>query len=120
MRKIRWWLDTCKVDEVYEGEFEVEDNATEEEIEYEARQEAFNCIEWGYEEIREPVSFMKLLEKVEKEEEDGETKFRYDNKSHNYTFKGSLDEFLTEISRIFTASYVTKILTNGRFYIYED
>lgn len=48
MKKVTWYVSTgvgCD----YEGEFEVEDNATEEEIEKMAKEEAFNYVDWGYE-----------------------------------------------------------------------
>lgn len=49
MKKVEWWLDTGKAGEIYKDDFYVDDNATEEEIEEMAREEAFNCISWGYE-----------------------------------------------------------------------
>jgi len=35
-----------------EFEFEVEDNATQEEIEEEAKQAAFDCVQWSYNEVK--------------------------------------------------------------------
>ncbi|BFO07186.1 hypothetical protein KNHN1_55640 (plasmid) [Pseudomonas guariconensis] len=35
-----------------EFEFEVEDNATQTEIEYEAKQAAFEHVEWNFEEVK--------------------------------------------------------------------
>lgn len=49
MSKLKWCLDTGFAGEGHRGEFEVEDDATIEEIEEEAREEAFNMIDWGYE-----------------------------------------------------------------------
>ncbi len=48
MKKIRWWLETGFID-VCEGEFEVEDDTPEEEIEELAKEEAFDWIDWGWE-----------------------------------------------------------------------
>ena len=53
MKRIKWYLDTgfgrnCR----YEGEIEIEDNATEDEIEAEVKEEAFNCISWGWKEAK--------------------------------------------------------------------
>lgn len=51
MRKIKAYLDTgfagCRIEE----EFEVEDDATQEQIEEEAREAVFNSIDWGWHEV---------------------------------------------------------------------
>lgn len=51
MRKIKAYLDTgfagCRIEE----EFEVEDDATQEQIEEEAREAVFNSIDWGWNEV---------------------------------------------------------------------
>ncbi|MDD5353252.1 MAG: hypothetical protein PHS93_08850 [Candidatus Omnitrophica bacterium] len=52
MKKIRWYLNTGFAGATHEGEFEIEDDATNEEIDEYARTEAFNCIEWGWEEAK--------------------------------------------------------------------
>ncbi len=48
MKKFKAYLDIgfagCKIEE----EFEVEDNATEKEIEEQAREAIFDRIDWGY------------------------------------------------------------------------
>lgn len=49
MKKVKWWLETGFVKATYEGEFEVEDDVTDEEIAEMAKEEAFNNIDWGYE-----------------------------------------------------------------------
>ncbi|MFU6523818.1 hypothetical protein ACM79J_29760 [Pseudomonas aeruginosa] len=36
----------------FEFEFEVEDNATQTEIEYEAKQAAFEHVDWNFEEVK--------------------------------------------------------------------
>ncbi len=51
MRKFVGSIETNKVGSRCEFEFEVEDDATEEEIEEEAKDAAFACIEWGYTEV---------------------------------------------------------------------
>ena len=50
MKKIKVWLNTGFAGANYEDEFEVEDDATNEEIEEEARDLAFNRIDWGWSE----------------------------------------------------------------------
>ena len=51
MRKIKAYLDTgsagCRIEE----EFEVENDATQEQIEEEAREAVFNSIDWGWHEV---------------------------------------------------------------------
>lgn len=51
MRKVKAYLDTgfagCRIEE----EFEVEDDATQEQIEEEAREAVFNSIDWGWHEV---------------------------------------------------------------------
>lgn len=51
MRKIKAYLDTgfagCRIEE----EFEIEDDATQEQIEEEAREAVFNSIDWGWHEV---------------------------------------------------------------------
>ena len=51
MRKIKAYLDTgfagCRIEE----EFEVEDDATQQQIEEEAREAVFNSIDWGWHEV---------------------------------------------------------------------
>ena len=49
MKKVKWWLETGFANSIHEGEFEVEDSATDEEIAEMAKEEAFNNIDWGYE-----------------------------------------------------------------------
>lgn len=44
-------LNGCRM----EFEFEVEDGATEQEIEEMARCAAFECIEWGFEEVEQEM-----------------------------------------------------------------
>ena len=51
MRKIKAYLETgfagCRIEE----EFEVENDATQEQIEEEAREAVFNSIDWGWHEV---------------------------------------------------------------------
>lgn len=49
MKKVKWWLETGFAGDIHEGEFEVEGDTTESEIEKMAKEEAFNNIDWGYE-----------------------------------------------------------------------
>lgn len=51
MKKILWYLGTDGSNKV-EGEFEVEDGASADEIEQEAKEHAFNHIDWGWREDR--------------------------------------------------------------------
>lgn len=51
MRKFKGEINTNKVGSQCEFEFEVEDDATEEEIEEEARQSAFEYVDWYFDEI---------------------------------------------------------------------
>lgn len=48
MRTIKWHLFLNLAGCDLEGEFEVNDNATEEEIEEEVKEEVFNFIEWNW------------------------------------------------------------------------
>ncbi len=50
MRAIEWWLETGKQGGDESGEIEVEDNATEEEIDALVREEVFNIVSWGWSE----------------------------------------------------------------------
>ena len=52
MRKIKWIVTTGGATSEYSGEFEVDDNATDEEIEEMAKDEAFNCVDWGWDEVK--------------------------------------------------------------------
>lgn len=55
MRKFKGIISTNIVGSECEFEFEVEDDATEEDIEMEARDAAFNWISWEYDEIKKLV-----------------------------------------------------------------
>lgn len=48
MKKITGWIATDKVGSKCEFDFEIEDYATPEEIEEEARNAAFEMIDWAY------------------------------------------------------------------------
>jgi hypothetical protein len=48
MKKVTGWIATNKIGSECEFEFEVEDDATDEEIEREARDSAFDLIDWSY------------------------------------------------------------------------
>lgn len=50
MRKFKGVIRTDKQGSECEFEFEVEDNATQEEIDKEGRESAFNYVQWYYEE----------------------------------------------------------------------
>jgi len=50
MRIIEWKLNTGYAGVTHEGEIEVEDTATDAEIDEEVREQALNCIEWGWHE----------------------------------------------------------------------
>ncbi len=73
-------------------------------------------LDWEWEEVKEPVSFMKLLQEIKK---DRILRFSYKNKAQSYNFEGDLEDFLFEISDTFTNEYIAKILLEGKFYI-ED
>lgn len=47
MREIRWTL-TIGFGDKLDGNFEVEDNASDDEIEEQAKQEAFNGVDWSW------------------------------------------------------------------------
>lgn len=51
MREFKGVIRTDKIGSECEFEFEVEDSATPEEIEQEAREAAFNYVEWSYNEV---------------------------------------------------------------------
>ena len=51
MRKIKAYLETGFVVCRFEEEFEVEDDATQQQIEEEAREAIFNSIDWGWHEV---------------------------------------------------------------------
>ena len=51
MRRIHWLCETGFAGERHEGKIDVEDNATDEEIEEIVREEVFNYISWGWEEM---------------------------------------------------------------------
>ena len=48
MRKISWNLETSQQGADWSGEIEVEDDATEDEIDDLVREEIFNIISWGW------------------------------------------------------------------------
>lgn len=51
MRKIRAYLETGFAGCAIEEEFEVDDNATDSEIEEQAREVIFDCVDWGWHEM---------------------------------------------------------------------
>lgn len=53
MRKIRAYLNANIVGGDIEVEFEVEDDATDDEIEKEAFQQVMNFVDWYWEEVKE-------------------------------------------------------------------
>lgn len=55
MRKIKWHLTIGYPAADREGDFEVEDDASDEEIEKIARDEAYNFIEWNWSEADDPT-----------------------------------------------------------------
>lgn len=48
MRTIKWTIDTGFVGARHKGSFEVEDDATDEEIDEMIREEVWNCIEFSW------------------------------------------------------------------------
>lgn len=50
---IKWCLETGFAGCTHEGEIDVDDNATDEEIEEIVKEEAFNCIELGWSKDKE-------------------------------------------------------------------
>ena len=53
MRKIKLWVETGYVGANYEEIIEVDDDATDEEIDEEARRFLFDNISYGYQEVDE-------------------------------------------------------------------
>lgn len=51
MRHFKGTVQTNRIRSMDTFEFEVEDNATEEEIEVEARSAMLECVEWSYKEV---------------------------------------------------------------------
>ena len=58
MRKIKWYLQADGSDRI-EDEFEVEDNATTDEIEAMAKDHVFNFVDWGWIEESPPKNKRK-------------------------------------------------------------
>jgi len=54
MRRFVGYISTSKIGSECTFEFEVDDDASEEEIEREARETAFNLIDWSYHETDTP------------------------------------------------------------------
>lgn len=48
MRTIEWHIETTLQGADWSGEIEVEDNATDEDIDAEVREEVFNIVSWGW------------------------------------------------------------------------
>ena len=53
MKKIKWILETGYAGIEHEGEFEVDDDVTDKEIDEMVREDAFNCISWGWSVVEE-------------------------------------------------------------------
>jgi hypothetical protein len=53
MRIIKWVVETSMQGAMWSGEIEVEDDATEEEIDGMVREEMYNIVSWGWTE-KEP------------------------------------------------------------------
>ena len=51
MARYKVWISTNKVGSKCQDEIEIEDGASEQEIEQEAREAAFQYLDWGYERI---------------------------------------------------------------------
>lgn len=51
MRTIEWSLETGQQGGDWDGEIEVEDNATDAEIDVLVREEVFNIISWGWTDV---------------------------------------------------------------------
>ena len=52
MKTISWILNTGYIGCSHEGTFEIDENATEAEIEEAVKEEVFNEISWGWEEVK--------------------------------------------------------------------
>ncbi len=52
MRTFKGFIKTDMVGSECEFKFEVEDDATDAEIEHEAKEAAFDCVEWSYQEVK--------------------------------------------------------------------
>lgn len=50
-RRIEWSLETNMQGADWQGAFDVEDNATDEEINELVREEVFNIVSWGWTEV---------------------------------------------------------------------
>lgn len=55
MRTIKWYVEMGLLGCRKEGEFEVEDDFSDQDIEEAARDEVFNVIGWGWEEEKKDV-----------------------------------------------------------------
>lgn len=53
MRKFKWWLNTGLAGCTIRDEITVDDTLNENEIDEIIKQEVFNEIDWGYEEVSE-------------------------------------------------------------------
>jgi hypothetical protein len=52
MRKIKWWCDNGFVGAEHEGEIELSDDYTDEEIDDYVYEEVMSHISWGWEEVK--------------------------------------------------------------------
>lgn len=59
MRVFKGNISTDKIGSACEFEFEVEDTATEEEIEQAARDAAFEHVEWNFKEVKPSTDALK-------------------------------------------------------------
>jgi len=48
MKKIEWYYTTGYAGEIHQDTFEVDDSATDEEIDEIVREQVFNYIDWGW------------------------------------------------------------------------
>ena len=56
MRVIAWEIDTGFAGGIHEGEFEVDDDATDAEIDEMVQQELWNLIEYSWREVKDDTS----------------------------------------------------------------
>lgn len=67
MRTIEWSLETSQQGADWSGEIEVEDDATNDEIDQLVREEVFNIISWGWTE-KEKSQAMRPLQQIWRED----------------------------------------------------
>ena len=73
-----------------------------------------STLNWEWEEVKEPVTFIKLIEEVKAKPS---TTFKYSNKELNYHFTGNLAQFLFDIADGFLNATIAEVISEGEFCI---